>query len=246
MNYPKWNLITAILLILGVHPLGTRRRTLHWYRKIHFIGIWFCGLQIIFSAYTIHMEMHREAYHSLNSNNIMHGAVITKRMIGIGFPFVTIAALFLKRESTEKFFERIDRFDVFLRSNTENNGEIDYVGDVRKLNYKLQRVNFLSGIFIIVLEFINVVIGAGTGRAQGQGTPKWETFYFFHSSILIHIAVAQNIYVKFYGVTLRQELFSAFVANIFESTQSTHTTAKNYRRLCLNRVIQQRIRKRFQ
>lgn len=163
--------------------------------------------------------------------------MVTKRIIGIGFPLITIAGIFLKRDSMEEFFGRIDRLEVFLQSTI-------FVGDIQKWNYKMQRVNFLSGFFVIVLEFITVVIGAGTNRAQGQGRSRFDTFLFFHSSILIHIAVAQNIYVKFYGVALHQDMFSAFVENIFESTQATRISAKSYRKQCLNRVVQQRLYKR--
>lgn len=235
MNYPKWNLITGLLIIIGIHPLVTHR-TLHWYRKIHSIGIWLCGLQIIFSVYTFHKEL-KQTFYSLYSNNIMEGAMVTKRIIGIGFPLITIAGIFLKRDSTEEFFGRIDRLEVFLQSTI-------FVGDIQKLNYKMQRVNFLSGFFVIVLEFITVVIGAGTNRAQGQGRSRFDTFLFFHSSILIHIAVTQNIYVKFYGVALHQDMFSAFVEKILETTQATRISAKSYRKQCLNRVVQQRLYKR--
>ena len=54
-------------------------------------------------------------------------------------------------------------------------------------------------------------------RAVEEPALNPETLYFFQVAILIHITVALNILLQFYGVTLRQELIEVFLERVFQA-----------------------------
>lgn len=211
MNYPKWNLTTAILLLLGLHPFTDQSQD-KWVQKVHLLGLFFCANQVVLTCYTFSLEQTRVAYYSNNANNIMHGAVVTKKMCALGIPLVSVLFKFINMRPLEMFSGKMCLLDEFLQSLRL---EVGFECLKQETLHKTRRLNFLSGIAIIAIELLNIAIAfCYSALARGAGIPPWYTVYFYHSFISMHLSIALNIYTHFYALTLRQDLFTAYVQRV--------------------------------
>lgn len=214
MKYPKINLITFILLILGLHPIHEEKRP-KWYLKIHLFGFICCVNQVILTAYTFSLEQTRDAFYSSFANNIMHGTVVTKKMFAVGLPIVAIILKFCTFRPLEQFNIKLRILDDFLNA-PERRSEIGFDSFKDATEQKIRRMDIFSGVGVLLTEFLNLVTALSYwifGRKM-DGKIPWFTFYVYQSMITLHVAIAINIFNKFYGLTLRQELFGAFVQKV--------------------------------
>lgn len=219
MNYPKRNYIKVILILLGTHPFHERQKT-KWYQKIHLIGSVFCAVQLVLTLYTFIWEQNSGAFASTNTNNILNGSVLIKKIVAIGLPFFTVFVKCFSIRNLETFHEKIESFDVFLQS-TEFKDEEEFMKLQKEMELKRRKINFFSVLLIVLMEMFNVITAFSYMLFARGLVPQFETMYFYHSPIAIFISTAVYIYGHFYGITLRHEMLNSLVLHIWERGWTT-------------------------
>lgn len=234
MDYPTWNLTKIIIILLGLHPFSDHRPK-QGRPKIHVIGLFFCISQVFLTYYTYTREQTRMAFYSSNANNILYGTVILKRMFALGVPMATLLIKCLTIRPLERFCEKTGAMDKFLNS-PHRRVDVGFDCLEEETKHKIRRVNFLSGLGVILCEVLNLCVAIGYSVfGRGQGVPPWYTLYFYHSFLSMHFCIALNIYTQFYALTLRQDLFTAFVQTVAD-LQGTGRQRER-RRQRLNKVF---------
>lgn len=235
MMFPKTNLITGILVLLGTHPFHEKHQS-SWRAKVHLLGLFFCLLQLALTLYTFVLEHREEEFGSSNQNNILACSVMIKRLIALLLPIYTIVLKCCAFRSLEQFYEQLALFDVFLQS-TEHRVGLEYACLEQELEQKVRKVNCFAGVLVVLVELFNIVT-AFSYMIQVRGiVPSTNTLYFYHLGMSIFIATALNVYSKLYGVLLRHQLVNAFAEDIWEEGWQTESGQRRHRRRAMDKLI---------
>lgn len=237
MNYPKSNLITVLLILLGTHPIHEDRKS-NWLQKVHRIGFIFLVAQIILTPCTFAIEQAEEAFGSGNSNNIVNGFVTLKRIFAFFLPILTIIIKLFTIRLMEELIERIQLFDVFLKS-TVHSVSAEFRLLQEQIEQKIRKLSFVGGLFVILVVLFNLVTALLYMIFIRGIFPSVSTFYFYHSAITIFITTSLDVYTKLYGLMLRHELLNQFVRDIWEKEWAEESGRRKQRRVVLRELLKQ-------
>ena len=237
MTYPRINLIHLLIILLGLHPFKDHHQS-RWFHKIHQIGILFCLIQILMTIYTFYLEQqNRDEYYNSFDNHILHGTIVTRKFFAIFLPLASILCKFLKLRPLEEFWKNLHLLDEFLKD-PQRQSEVSFNCLAEETQRKIERVNLLSGVGVIVAEVVNLIISVGSMLLDPHGSIEpWYTFYFYHSMITIHLTINLHIFATFYAVTLRQELYCNFVQKISDIKWPSVADESEERRQRINKVF---------